>query len=90
MRNKLIIGFLTIFLSESICLAQGTGTGLCGESLVWVLQDSTLTISGSGEMSRFSQSKPSPWKTLRTYVKKVIIQAPITEITAYHLRSYPA
>jgi hypothetical protein len=93
MRIKLMLSFLTIlFLSGSICLAQGTGTGLCGDNLAWVLQDSTLTISGSGEMSQFSQSNPSPWNTntLRTYVKKVIIQAPITKISEHAFTGLPS
>lgn len=84
-----MISFLTIFLSGSACLGQGVGAGLYGDNLAWILQDSTLTISGSGEMAQIGVSSSPPWDRLRTYIKKVIIQATVTKIAAYVFQELP-
>ena len=38
-----------------------TAAGTCGEHLTWVLENNTLTVSGTGAMADYSESEPAPW-----------------------------
>ena len=54
--------------------------GSCGDNLTWTLDDAgTLTISGTGKMSYFSEGT-SPWHMKRTSVKTVVIEDGVTSI----------
>ena len=35
--------------------------GTCGDSLMWELENNTLTISGEGAMPDYTDSEPAPW-----------------------------
>ena len=35
--------------------------GTCGDSLIWELENNTLTISGEGAMPDYTDSEPAPW-----------------------------
>jgi len=52
-------------------------SGTCGENLTWVLEGSTLTISGSGAMD-----DGSPWDAHRNKIKKVILKGGVTSVGA--------
>lgn len=53
-------------------------SGTCGIHLTWVLEcDSTLRISGTGEMSDYSTS---PWNSLKNIIKHVVIEEGVTSI----------
>ena len=53
-------------------------SGTCGIHLTWVLEcDSTLRISGTGEMSDYSTS---PWNSLKNIIKHVVIEEGVTTI----------
>ena len=53
--------------------------GTCGDNLTWTLntKDSTLTISGTGEMTT---SYPAPWYDYRSYIKYVTLPDGLTNI----------
>ena len=55
--------------------------GTCGENLTWTLntKDSTLTISGTGEMTNYSSST-SPWSDYKSYIKYVTLPDGLTSI----------
>ena len=68
--------------------AQAASSGTCGDNLTWTLDDAgTLTISGVGDMKRYSYSSDVPWYSSRTSIKKVIITDGVTSIGDYAFRS---
>lgn len=54
-------------------------TGVCGESLRWVLIDNTLEILGSGDMTDYI----SPWYAYRSLIEKIYIEDGVTSIGQY-------
>lgn len=56
---------------------QDPRKGTCGEEIAWVLDDYTLTISGSGEMA-----DGSPWESHKTHIEHVVFTGGITKIGA--------
>lgn len=68
---SLAVGYHTLF-AES---------GTCGGNLTWNLNDSILTISGSGSMKNYNtSSSPAPWYSIRASINRVIIQEGCTSI----------
>ena len=61
--------------------------GTCGDNLTWTLntKDSTLTISGTGEMKNYYSSSV-PWFDYKIYIKYVTLPDGLTSIgtTAFH------
>ena len=57
-------------------------SGICGETVEWkLLNDGTLTISGSGQMFSFDQG--TPWYDYREQILAVVIEDGVTSIGAY-------
>ena len=56
--------------------------GKCGANAYWAFSDSTLTITGSGDMYNYN-SNNAPWQLLKEQIKKVVISAGITSIGRY-------
>ncbi len=55
-------------------------SGTCGENLTWTIDDEgTLTISGTGAMTDYLSSY-APWYSIRSSIKKVIIEDGVTSI----------
>ena len=57
--------------------------GTCGDALTWSLNNNTLTISGTGNMTGYSFLKSdqyAPWRDLRDQVETIIIEDGITSI----------
>ena len=57
--------------------------GTCGYNLTWTLntKDSTLTISGTGEMKNYDNSfSPVPWSDYNIYIKYVTLPDGLTSI----------
>ena len=55
-------------------------SGTCGTNLTWVLEcDSTLRISGTGEMANLS-SGYQPWYSIANLIKHVVIEEGVTSI----------
>lgn len=55
----------------------------CGDKLSWNLEGSTLTISGSGEMTDWTSSTTVPWNDYRENISTVVLSGDITSIGAY-------
>ena len=66
--------FLTLIPGQ--VLAEEATSGSCGEGMTWNLEEGTLTISGSGEMSFESQ----PWFIHQQEIKKLVIESGVTAI----------
>ena len=68
---------------------EGIANGSCGEGLQWrLLEDGTLTITGTGPMYRYSMPENSsdpdtPWCQYRQSITKVVIQSGATTIGEY-------
>lgn len=59
-------------------------SGTCGDNLTWKLtDDGVLTISGSGEMKRFSIYYNDAWREFAGQINKVIIENGVTSIGDY-------
>lgn len=66
---KIFCVVIGLLLGAGVGFAQ-TG-GKCGEDLTWSLEDGTLTISGSGKMTNFSNGS-IPWNVRN--IQSVVIQ----------------
>lgn len=55
-------------------------TTQCGDSLYWMLSDSTLTIAGSGMMYDYSTSAPAPWSELKNSFHTLVLPQGLTTI----------
>lgn len=65
----------------TVCAAETTTSGTCGEHLTWTFDtiSGTLTISGEGEMAD-DLSKDELWVSLREKVVSVVIEDGVTNI----------
>ncbi len=60
---------------------SNTASGQCGDKLSWKLEDSTLTISGTGSMKDFGDgADPAPWSDSSSDIQKVVIASGVTSI----------
>jgi len=56
----------------------------CGNNLVWTLQDSVLTIAGTGDMYNFTHKDSVPWGPLHAKeIASVVIEDGVTNICSY-------
>ena len=75
--NLYMVDCISVF--DSTCyfsLYTPLSHGQCGDSLFWVLDNDTLTISGKGNMW-----DTQPWKGVQTSIKHVILPQGITSIS---------
>ena len=62
-------------------------SGTCGNDLTWTLDSNgTLTISGTGEMGKYSWGK-SPWYAIRNQISEVVIENGATSIGKFAFES---
>ena len=75
---------LVLLLSFFFVISSFSQSGTCGVNLTWILDNNTLTISGTGKMSNYySTSTPSPWYSKRSLIKYVVINEGVTHIGDY-------
>lgn len=55
-------------------------SGSCGTNAAWTLEDGTLTISGSGAMTDYSDGDFAPWYSDRESIHTLVIAEGITHI----------
>ena len=99
MKTKLFTLLLAVAASVGTMFAE---SGICGGNLTWVLQDSVLTISGTGDMwnwdgpdpfSIFDGEAAAPWvkfndgRVINAY-KEVVIQEGVTSIGDYAFNNH--
>ena len=64
--------------------ADVVAEGTCGGNLTWALDsEGTLTISGTGAMTDYSNDSNAPWYSSRSSIKSVIIENGVTSIGDY-------
>ena len=83
MKKKILslVVVMAMLLSFMPVIAQAETSGECGENLTWTLDDNgTLTISGEGAMTDWSDFFNAPWYSSRSSIKHVIIGNSVTSI----------
>jgi hypothetical protein len=82
MKTKTIILIAALLLSTASSFAQGGTTG----PLTWNLNDSTLTISGTGAMPDYNYPNsgyPAPWYPYHTAITTIVIENGVASIGNY-------
>lgn len=54
--------------------------GSCGDNLTWYFDGITLTISGEGRMSDYSEQNPAPWDSVRDQILQISLPNGLTKI----------
>ena len=62
--------------------ATANMSGSCGEGLTWSLNAGTLTITGSGAMTNYTEKNMAPWYHLRDEIIRLELPAGLTSIGA--------
>lgn len=55
----------------------------CGEFLFWKLENGVLTITGTGEMTAFSEQDQQPWRKYQKEITAVVMEEGVTGISAH-------
>ncbi len=73
----LLAALLVPSLSVSVSAAE---SGTCGDGLTWSLSAGTLTISGRGHMTNYTEANRPPWYEYRDRIYRVELQDGIQSI----------
>ena len=77
----LVMVMIFTLLPMNAFAADVVAEGTCGENLTWTLDSKgTLTISGTGAMTDYSNDSNAPWFNSRSSIKSVIIESGVTTI----------
>ncbi len=80
-RFLILLAVLAVFILSTAVAENYSGT--IGNGITWVLKNNTLTITGSGEMTKKNSSDATfGWYDYRSYIQKVVIKNGITSIGA--------
>ena len=75
---------LGLGLVDTAYAAETVISGSCGDNVTWMLtSDGTLTISGTGAMTDYYNSGATPWHSVCSQIKSVIIEDGVTRIGNY-------
>lgn len=76
-------------------IAEADHSGSCGSEVTWAVTKSAgssdydvLTISGSGEMTDYSNKNKRPWKDLCAVIKTIVIGEGVTHISQYAFHDF--
>ena len=89
MKKQVLSGLLVLCLIFSLLPVsafadEATASGTCGENLTWTLDsEGTLTISGTGAMTDYSNSDDSQAPWFNSSIKSAIIESGVTSIGDY-------
>ena len=61
-------------------------SGICGENLVWLIEDGVLTISGTGDM--IDCTGGAPWVLYKEEIEAVVLEGGITTVGAGAFENY--
>ncbi|MCR4665296.1 MAG: leucine-rich repeat domain-containing protein [Paludibacteraceae bacterium] len=79
MKNKILSLLFALTVCEGITFAN-SDSGTCGDNLTWTFDGKTLTVSGTGAMTDYTDSSIAPWYAFRTVILDVIIEDGVTTI----------
>ena len=79
----LLLCAVPLVLADTAYAAETVSSGACGDNVTWRLSDDgVLTISGTGAMQDY-ESYGTPWDSVRSQVKSVVIERGVTSIGEY-------
>ena len=80
----LAVLLICTLLPTAAFAADIVASGTCGANLTWTLDsEGTLTISGTGAMTDYSNGSSVPWYSSRSSIKSVTIPDSVTSIGNY-------
>ena len=71
---------LCVGLFAAVPVSAAETSGSCGENLTWSFADGRLTISGSGDMTDFSQVDMPPWYEFRQEILYLSLPEGLTSV----------
>lgn len=72
---------VVLLLLPAMPMARAEGeSGSCGDGLTWSLSAGTLTITGSGAMTNYTEKNMAPWYHLRDEIIRLELPAGLTSI----------
>lgn len=89
MKKRIISLLMAIVLAVSllpvsVLATENASSGTCGSSLNWTLDsEGVLTISGTGEMTDYTEETPAPWIEYMDSIQVVMIEEGVTSIGEY-------
>lgn len=75
-----VVLFCILCLNMAIPVLAGEASGSCGTFLEWTLSGDVLTISGSGDMADYSDSKLAPWYPYAEDIKTISLPSGLLSI----------
>ncbi|MBQ3156336.1 MAG: leucine-rich repeat domain-containing protein [Clostridia bacterium] len=76
------LGAATWHCSDGDMQGVGATSGICGSSMKWPVDGSTLAITGEGEMGGFDALNPAPWTAYKDTITELNISEGVTAISA--------
>ncbi|MBR3630030.1 MAG: leucine-rich repeat protein [Oscillospiraceae bacterium] len=74
-------GIVTPQTNMTAITAKAAEEGSCGSSLTWSYDGgSTLTISGTGDMTDFANASETPWYDIRSSIEHVVFEEGVTSV----------
>lgn len=80
---RLLALLLAMTLVFAMAPAASAAEGTCGDSLTWSFDSGTLTITGSGPMTNYSEGSPAPWAAYRDAILSVSLPDGLTRVGSY-------
>lgn len=71
---------LVLLCAYALAVSAAEFGGDCGEGLTWSLEGGTLTISGSGDMTDFTEQEMAPWYEYREDILRVSFPEGMTNV----------
>ena len=75
-----VLLIVALALAPFPSIAAEIPSGTCGEGLQWSLSGGVLTVSGTGEMTDYTEFDPGPWWEFRQDIRSVIISYGVTPV----------
>lgn len=69
-----------LMLTFPLYAAEETHSGTCGEGLQWSLSGGVLTVSGTGEMTDYTEFESAPWWESRQDIRSVTVFEGVTSV----------
>ena len=79
MKRTICIILCLLFLPV-LPAAGAEETGICGDGLVWTVEDGTLTLSGYGDMYWYDMGS-APWYGLRESIRSAVVEEGVTGLS---------
>lgn len=77
----LILSFvMSVFVSLFYVAWAEETSGPCGDNVTWKLEAGVLTISGSGDMTDYSEMYPSPWFNHADSIQRVVVENGVVSV----------